>query len=570
MAETKYDFSDFLSNGKYNDITWENGVTNTSIPYANSFNSQATTYYGPAYTGTSANDLEQNYAPYTQFTDYIVNGIKNKDVNTYKYLQWLVNKTSKDGVEGGDENLRISPYLTKIWDPTTNNFKTDLDWNSNDIQTAIKTIASNYATRRKDGKFGWYHLGPKKPNEITSIEPKKTPEIEIPGYTPYKTKTEEFKPISSTYPGWSDWIPLTMRKIVDDFAALKNNQLEKQKRYPRIEVPYKHQVVTDAYGQRTALEQQKQDVLRRADLMAGSDADTNLKQRMAAEEAAQKYSDAQLQEKENEYNQTKKESEAVLDWNTIKGVEGANTNRQYALSEMRNIINANKALIDTLKTNADAYIGDMYGNAGSYRQAKRINENALAANNSDLQKSYEMNNAYNEYAEKLQNIKYWPEFNNYIQTLLNADASDPLIGQFRDKVLKGELQPGTKEFETAAQSILSSSSDPSISKYKTSYSQYASDLESELIKKYQLADIDDKRRTYIFNPIVSNQIGIPRTLSKGGKMDRLATFAKLYAKEQESVRRDMRRRVNKDAECLNKALDRLSREQIVLLKSIFK
>lgn len=570
MPETKYDFSDFLTNGKYNNITWENGVSSTSIPYANSFNTQATTYYGPAYTGTSATDLEQKYAPYTQFTDYIVNGIKNKDTNTYKYLQWLVNKTSKDGVEGGDEALRISPYLTKIWDSTTNNFKADLDWDSDDIKTAIETIASNYATRRKDGKFGWYHLGPKNPAEVTPIKPKKTPEIEIPGYTPYKAKTGKFEPISSTYPGWSDWIPLTMRKIVDDFAALKNNQLEKQKRYPRVEVPYKHQVVTDAYGQRTALEQQKQDVLRRADMMAGSDADTNLRQRMAAEEVAQKYSDAQLQARENEYNQTKTESEAVLDWNTIKGVEGANANRQSALTEMHNIINANKALNDTLKTNTDTYIGDMYGNAGSYLQAKRVNENALAANNSDLQKSYEMNNAYNEYIEKSKNIKYWPEFNNCVQALLNSDASDPLIGQFRDKVLNGELQPGTEAFENAAQSVLASSSDPVLAKYKTAYSQWINNLESELAEKYQQADIDDKRRTYTFNPIISNQMGFSRTLSKGGKMDRLATFAKLYAKEQESVRRDMRRRVNKDAECLNKALDRLSREQIVLLKSIFK
>ncbi len=570
MANPTYDFSDFFSNGAYNNITWDNGTTNTSIPYANSFTLQASTYYGPKYTGTTNTDLEQNYAPYTQFTDYVVNGIKNKDANVYKYLQWLIEKTSKDGVESGAENLRISPFMSKLWDSAKGTFKEGIDWGSADVKAAVESIANNYSTRRKDGKFGWYHLGPKDPAAIQKAPEAPAQEITVPGSTTYKGQEQPFEPLSSEYPGWSDWIPLTMRKIIDDFTALKNYQLGVQKQYPRVEAPYKHQVVTDAYGQRTALEQQKQDLLRRADNMNGADADANLVQHLSAEEVAQKYDQAQLEQKENEYNQTKKEAESVLDWNRVKGVETANINNQYATAARNSIINERTARNNTLKTNADTYIGDMYSNFGQWLKTKRINKNALIANNAELKKAYDESAASNKYKEKSNNIQYWPQYTSYIQTLLNSDASDAAIGEFRDKVISGELQPGTKDFNDAAKTILVTSSDPSISKYKTSYASFTSTLEDELMKDYTKADIGAKQETYRLNPFVSNQWGFYGTLAKGGKVDRLMQFAKLYEKEQDSVRKNARNRVNKDAEYLNKALDRLSKEQIILLKSVFK
>jgi len=54
----------------------------------------------------------------------------------------------------------------------------------------------------------------------------------------------------SNYPGWSDWIPLTAKKIVDDIAAIRTGNLERQKRFPLFEAPYEQAKVTDAYAQR--------------------------------------------------------------------------------------------------------------------------------------------------------------------------------------------------------------------------------------------------------------------------------------------------------------------------------
>ena len=91
-TNTNYDFSQFFDNGEYNNIVWDKGVTNTSIPYSQNFDTQAKKYYTD-WTGTGSSNLENSYEPYTAFTNYVTQGIRNKYKGVYKYLNWLLNKT---------------------------------------------------------------------------------------------------------------------------------------------------------------------------------------------------------------------------------------------------------------------------------------------------------------------------------------------------------------------------------------------------------------------------------------------------------------------------------------------
>lgn len=576
-TNTNYDFSQFFDNGEYNNIVWDKGVTNTSIPYSQNFDAQAKNYY-TNWTGTGSSNLENSYEPYTAFTNYVTQGIRNKDKGVYKYLNWLLNKTSKDGIEGGAENLRIGTDLNNIWDATTGDFKSGINWDDEAIKNSVENIINRYSARRKDGKFGWYHLGPKTLSNSKIPEVKKVPESNytIDSYTPYKAPDEEFKPAKFRFPGWSDYIPLTAKKIADDISAMKATDLDSKKIFPKIQPAYRQQEVTNAYAQNQMLENEKNDLLQRAAAMDGSDINQNLRQRIAAQEQAQKYTQTQMANMENETNQTRREWNSIQDWNTQQSVNSANFNRKVDAAAFNDLLDTIKTKILSLTNNFNTWTRDMYTNFGEYLKTKRLNEDGLTKANAYAKYSFDANRAYDQYYKVVEDKAYWPGYNQLINDLLSGDTHDPKIGEFRDKVLKGELVQGTPEFKQAIDQILTSTTEPLIVRQKNAYTAYVDKIQKQAENMAQKAGVDYSRTIASIPTFQTNQWGYPLPYSRssymksGGKMDRFSDFAKLIQKEQESVRTNTNNYHKRASTEYDKQVGRISREQLSLLMAIFK
>ena len=288
------------------------------------------------------------------------------------------------------DNTELAKQYTKAFHAArAKEYPQDYDTNGNYIG-GIKGIfkdtdgsidADLWKNERTNRKWGLVHeIGqPTRNNELKTINTIASEAQAQPLYYSNPFGTINDTPLTFNKPEhipWTDWIPHTMQLMNAHAANNKLAKLQKKMSFPKQTAPQKHAIVTDAYAQRQLLEKQKQEMLARADAILVGNMDQKMAVMRQAEEQAEKYNDAQIQAKAQEYAQTKKEVNEVENWNLIKRAEAANHNAKVNSAAYNNWLNAEKQKVASDSAARKSYLYDMYKDYGLYKQDQRLNERA--------------------------------------------------------------------------------------------------------------------------------------------------------------------------------------------------
>lgn len=369
---------------------------------------------------------------------------------------------------------------------------------------------------------------------------------------------------------WTDWIPHTIQLMNARIANNKLARLQKQTSFPKQVAPQKNAIVTDAYAQRQLLEKQKQELLARADATQVANMDQKMAIMHQAEEQAQKYNDAQVQLQSQEYAQTKKDANDVANWNLVQRAEAANHNAKVNSAAYNNWLNAEKQKVTSDSAARKSYLYDMYKDYGLYKQDQRWNERA----NKEAQLNLDLTNKLSELENIFQDKSdpsRWEMLSQYAAEFVNSgaltDAAEKAIvgtQALNPEAVKQKLQQDP-QFRNLILTKLLTGTDDVTKRFKAAFDEYIKRLNRDYDAAYNSHYMQNQVARAALPDTVSNQI-----FKKGGKLKVLQEVVKQNQREKESNRKassDFHKRTSKE---LARQLDALDKEQLMLLKSIFK
>lgn len=438
---------------------------------------------------------------------------------------------------------------------------------------------------RYDQKFGFIHQYQPIPSESdTEPEPVPRPTPRYPSpvksgnpYTPIKLSgAKESKSI------WTDWIPILSKYFTNKRAARRDAEQQKKMHFPLEIAKERHAIKTDAYLQRQLLEKQKQELLARADAIPTSNIDDRMRLLNQVHEVVEKYSDRQAQLQSAEYHQTSEDVTKATNYNTASRIDTANTNAKIIAASYNNIINANRKRIAKDAANTNATVDSLYTDYGKWRHDQRLDE--VRRNKYLLQSGAE--EAISQYGKILAdetNPERWHQLSNFAVELtrnpegfsdeeiaiLNRNAADPITGLQTDSAYKNlilsRLQTGT---------------DAVSSRWRLAWEEYKKQRQTQHDAAVSDITAEYARRRAQFPTIIDNQI-IDYTpgqrysslmFKEGGKAKAkaLKEWAKTTQKAKEQSDENFNEAQKRAQIELRKQLDALDKEQLVLLKAIFK
>ena len=561
--------------GKYTPPNiFSNNRSNTSIPYGVA---SISTYY-PKYTTIQQVEEDPEYQAFTKYITDVLNnaeGTTDEDRQAVRqYLNWA------DTITESSDNQKID--INRFIDESG---KFTSQWGQNDD---VENIINLFNQRRKDQKFGYYHLTPEiySQKELTEEQ---QPEIstntpkEEPTYKTYKKYLlpELTTPKESKYPGWSDWIPILAKNTADKISTIKNYNLEKQMQYPLQQASYRDSLVTNNYAQRQELERQKSQLLSRMSLMDESDSTQNLKNRLAVEDQIEKVNAQQAQLQTEEFNRTSKERQENINWNKQQYAKTANYNASALKAKFNHLLQAQQAKIAKLNNIFDTTVSDLYQNYGEYLKTKRANEAFKTKRQAQYDYSNKLSELYRQYEDFAKNPYNWDKMKNFITDIRN-DASYQFTNE-ENNILQANTKNGVLNTQDpqVKQIILKAfnSQHPTAVKYQTLFQDAISSKYKDLDIQRQVLSGQMNAALLGLDEYITNQWGPnlfalkrPSILSakKGSKLDRLTKSQEIFQKEQQSVRENSNKRNSLLQRSLEQELGYINQKTLMMLKSVFK
>lgn len=373
---------------------------------------------------------------------------------------------------------------------------------------------------------------------------------------------------------WSDWAPLTM-ELMNDIGNI-NYQTEQQKKmlFPLQEAPFLQKKVTNDYHARTALKQNASELRN----MVGtqnltSDINWNVKMRDWAEQQASRLDQKANQLKADTFARTTQEAQEVANKNRIAGVDVANKNRIALSAAWNNFINANMRRSEALNNSKNTYIDSMYKSFGEYKKHSRMNDLLEHKLNVDITAGERSRNLANEFKNKTEDMSTWSQYGAMIDDMLKPGANNEFNWNTNNWNLSGtyakdwsSLTPAQKE---DVKNWLANSNSDEAKKWRTAWNDqlksYKTDYEN------QLSQIATEAQKASIPTYLSPNNQWWWRYRKGGKVvDPVAEAARQSLKELQHVRTEARRVQAEANKQTRHRLEQLSKEQLVLLKSVFK
>lgn len=369
---------------------------------------------------------------------------------------------------------------------------------------------------------------------------------------------------------WTDWIPHTMQLMNAHAANNKLTKLQKKMSFPKQVAPQKNAIVTDAYAQRQLLEKQKQELLARANATQVANMDQKMAIMRQAEEQAQKYNDAQVQLQSQEYAQTKKAVNDVENWNLIQRAEAANHNAKVNSAAYNNWLNAEKQKVTSDSAARKSYLYDMYKDYGLYKQDQRLNERAYKEAQLKLDLTNKLSELENIFQDKSDPSR-WEMLSQYAVEFVNSGAltdatEQAIVGNqaLNPEAVKQKLQQDP-QFRNLILTKLLTGTDDVTKRFKAIFDEYIKRLNRDYDAAYNRHYMQHQATRAALPVTVSNQI-----FKKGGKLSVLKEVVKQNQREKESNRKTSEQFHKRTSKELARQLDALDKEQLMLLKSIFK
>lgn len=524
--------------------------------------------YDRSYTKDRVQSEIENTDDYQAYTNQMLQELRNNSQLAQEYTKQFHAARRK---QYGDEYDEQGNYIGKQ-DPNTNErvkAQGIFDDNGNIDPDA-------WLRARRDGMKGLVHDFKLEQSPEPTITPTPTP-TPTPYKNPFKSSWNLNFASQDRVP-WTDYIPHTAQFVNALISNYKSARLQQQMRFPREQAPQKHAIVTDAYAERQLLEKQKQELLARADnTRVATQEQQNIIQQNA-QWNADKYSDAQGQSQMRDYNTTTKEVNDVANWNMQQRVDTANVNAQATAAEWNNWLNAEKQRVVSDAAARKGYIYDMYNDFGKYKQNKRINKRMRDLAVMKLALSDRLGNI-EQLASDLTDPNNWSVLPEYAMRIAN-DRRNPagltqteidIINQYHgnpEAVL--EAIKRIPSLRNALVHRLLNSTDEVTKAYRSSWQEEVKRIERDsdnaawdAHRKYAAAEAS-------LPYSISNQIFDFPIYKKGGKLKLLKELARQRQKEQESTRKNSQEFHKRASKELSEQLGALNKEQLLLLKAIFK
>lgn len=373
-------------------------------------------------------------------------------------------------------------------------------------------------------------------------------------------------------PLWTDWIPHTSQLATDLVASANKFKLATQRDVPLQSGYYEQYRTGENYFQQQALKQQAAEMRARGNQNLTSDMNYNMRQRQAYEDKAQQL-ELQAQEiKSKAYNQSMQEAQVVANRNIQRDVMTANTNREK-LAAYRNYINDAKQALNAEKAAAwKSYVGNRYTDATQWNSTEQINNAYKREKQNALNYATQIQDKYTD----LQTAWSDPEKSDIYKEFA-AYVADPSTGQAFGN--QRPLNSKSPEYKTWLRqqwdSDLGKTWRERYEKAKEDAYMSAGQWVKALQLKMQAGDVD----TLYYYPGSTMWVSAntkpkekPRiiTNAKGGRVTRLIDYANAAQKQMQFSQKQQMEANKQNVNHLSKELDRLNREQIALLRAMFK
>lgn len=374
---------------------------------------------------------------------------------------------------------------------------------------------------------------------------------------------------------WTDWIPITAQARNKWLSTIRQANLQKQMRFPLQEAPFLQHKITNNYHLRTDIQQNANEL---RDLAAfrsnSSDLIQNLDNMYKYDTQASQIENQAEQEKANKFAQETQIAENVANTNKQIGAEVANRNTQSNAAAWNNILNANQQLAAQKAAIANDWIDKI---ATSYDQNvldNRLNQQAYQRGLIDHAANIAQQNAYDEYLNK-SDYKNSQAYKSLLAEIAAAGQEAGGSGKEIPGLNWADYNDESKR-ETELERFWNSDSELA-SHYRTLFGKELEQAEKDLMNKYQL--IGRRKAAYSLQlPYRLNNQGfyIPGsfttpTFRRGGSViARFIDYQNHTQRDQHNALKSSQRRSEQRQKTLDKQLDRLSKEQLLLLRSIFK
>lgn len=392
----------------------------------------------------------------------------------------------------------------------------------------------------------------------------------------WKLAPKEWKPLEAT-PGtpaepkkinfdWS-WAPQLLGALNGTISAI-NSKKNAEKMPTFREQPTRQEYrVTDDYLTQKQYEQAATNTRTLGNQNLSSDLTANLQQKMAYEQQASQY-EAQAA---NLQSQARKTSEAqatsIANANREASIKAANNNLQRDAAYGQMLANAEDAMQKSILTSATEYVQNRATDIFNKHQTDAVNEAYKKDNELKYKAALESQQLYRDYLDKWSDDTKSKQFQQFKQAVINDTA-----GKFGVAPVTSTDDP---KFEQWVLDLWNTS--PEARPYKEAYAKEQDQARwnfyfqnQELTNKATLENID---KPFYFQGSVSNyqytpygRQTPPSFQKAGGRAQRL----KNYQSEIESTRKTQMEANRQRNQLLDRQLERISKEQLTLLKQIFQ
>lgn len=375
---------------------------------------------------------------------------------------------------------------------------------------------------------------------------------------------------------WTGGLAHILNAGIKTAANNKVARLAKRVKAP-LQLPQQMIATTSntSYLTNQLLEKQKQEVLARANQNLTSNADYNLAKIRQAEDIASQYTDKQASITAQGYEQDAQAANKAANYILQQNIKTANTNaeRLAAVDELHNKADQ-KRIISNASTITDSirdYVTDRGENIKVQKEYDLMKYRAqLEGNVADQELS--MSEAFRRDSD----INNWDQLERFAAEIdtLGLDQTAPNLSQYKKEVwntYKDTEKLSNPEFRQIVLEILNGNSDIA-QKYRALHEQYV----EQLRQQYYAAQRALRRRYISYNSSIPGKVTNDAYYKEGGKIKALKALLqyknnvqKVQQQESKNVAETSKAYHNRSSKNLNEALKTLSREQELLLKTIF-
>ena len=538
----------------------------------------------PKMTDLSTVSYDQDIADYQnsineKFSFVNTKGIANGiDKGRYNYLAEKKFATgdrpgswTADGYGGAQTYDRTTLGAEGDWNEDSQEFN---DWQSKlnelDTETYLDQKDKVYKLRLKTSEQADPVVKQDDP-VVEQTPPTEQPKDETPAALTFNKDIPEFKSTP-----WTDWIPLTANLINDFRTNLRSYNQGVKKKFPLQEAPYQQAIVTNNYAGRQIRSGIAANIRARANQNLSSNADYNLALQQNAENQANQLEEQNALDQTQRFNETTKNVNAVANLNNQTGTAVANANAQQNAAAYNNILAARQRLYKANNASLNSYNANMYTSHGNWLQNYRLEKARYDRALNDYNYSKQATELYKtsglEALEGDNGIYSSNAFNSFVRELENDTNVTGILdseGKISPELVKTWIENNpdderVKRLQTNFQN-----------EYNRAYNSYKNRLE-EISSERALNNLSiratESNQGTRWGDILRAKRNKPNPLyqKKGGRAARFVEYMEHYRKAQ----KDVADRNTETQKILWKQLDRdldlIDKETLLLLKAAFK